>query len=388
MMPSFSKILAHSAPILLGSLLIFLSLSACRSTSDSNQSLFTPVSAEATPTLKVQPARLPDAPTPTSVVPTQVAVETYRHPSGRFSIDYPRRWQFFDRSDGAVFIEPGDRVGYSVFFSDVGQRYSDEELSQYLVTFVAQNFAEDKAFSVISPEQVVEDMVVAQFSGIDDNLGQAINEIRVSQQDTVVFIRLISATEAQWEISEQRLQALVDTFTILDSAPLTAETNAIPSTPEPVWNLVGPTSNEFGFVAPSDWDIVEQTEESVAVKIPDVDVRFEAAVIDQSDGSGYEAAEAAALDYIDEISTRYDNVRHQPPAPYPLGDAEGATIDFLFTAEDVEMAGSVITVIAEGQQYRLIFTAPAEFYEGALEWFNPMIQSFTILDPDTLIIEN
>jgi hypothetical protein len=49
------------------------------------------------------------------------------------------------------------------------------------------------------------------------------------------------------------------------------------------------------------------------------------------------------------------------------------------------MAGSLITAVSEGQLYRITFLAPAEMYEGALQWFNPMYKSFTILPAEELI---
>jgi hypothetical protein len=51
------------------------------------------------------------------------------------------------------------------------------------------------------------------------------------------------------------------------------------------------------------------------------------------------------------------------------------------------MAGSVITAASEGQMYRIVFLAPAEYYQGALEWFNPMYKSFRILSPEELEID-
>ncbi len=371
---------------------LLFSLAACSEASTPNQSLFTPVRPDptATPTLSLAAGNAPEKATPTSVVPPQVPISRYTHPDNRFSIDYPESWEFFERPDGVVFIEPGDNVGYSVFFSDVGETYNETELNQYLVNFVGQNFAQkDESFSVISPEQVTDDFIVAQFSGVDPNLGPAINEIRVSQTNTFVFTLLISAIETQWEISRQRLQALADTFTPLDTTTGPAPQGTTePAPEEPVWLLVGPTSNEFGFVAPSDWDIVEKDERTVVVVRNDLDFRFEANLTpwDGSE-SGYEAAEAAALRYLAEIEATYDNLEHRPPKPFPLATTDGATIDFLFTEDETEMAGSVITTVEADELYHVVFIAPAALYEGALEWFNPMLQSFTLLDPEELIIE-
>ena len=83
---------------------------------------------------------------------------------------------------------------------------------------------------------------------------------------------------------------------------------------------------------------------------------------------------------------KYEDVENLPPAEFPLDTVTGATVDFLYTtAEDVAMAGSVITAAYDEQIFRVVFTAPAEFYGAALQWFNPMYQSFKILPADEMI---
>jgi hypothetical protein len=51
------------------------------------------------------------------------------------------------------------------------------------------------------------------------------------------------------------------------------------------------------------------------------------------------------------------------------------------------MAGSVITAAQEDHLYQIVFTAPAEYYAWALQWFNPMYQSFKMLSPEELLEE-
>jgi hypothetical protein len=92
----------------------------------------TPVSASSGP-----------PPTATPLISDQVLLNLYTHSSERFSISYPANWRYFEQPNGVVILEPGDQAGYSVIFSDAGETYSDEELNQYLVTFVAQNFVEE-----------------------------------------------------------------------------------------------------------------------------------------------------------------------------------------------------------------------------------------------------
>jgi len=363
--------------------LILLGLSSCSGVGQAGRSSFTPIRPDPTFTPTGEASGLNVA--PTSVVPAQVAVSTYTQPDNRFRVDYPANWQTFERPDGVVFVDPGDQAGYSVLFSDVGQSYSEEELNQYLVTFVVENFLDEKSgFSAISQATQADGSVVAQFSSLDPNLGPAINEIRVRQEDSIVFVLLISATEEQWQISKSRLQDLADTFTPVDTSPMVQAT----PTEEPIWLLIGSTTNQFGFLYPSNWIIFEQDEDTVRVGMEDYDVTFEGSVTDWGEATGdlQEVAEETVQVYVDELSKEYEGVQSRPAAEFPLGQVNGATIDFLYTTGDgTAMAGSIIAAASEDKIYRTVFTAPAQLYEGALGWFNPMHKSFKILPEDEVI---
>jgi hypothetical protein len=308
-------------------------------------------------------------------------LNTFTHQSRRFQIDYPVNWQLFERPDGVIFLEPGHRAGYSLFFADTGEVYGAEALDQYLVTFVAQNFAKpDSAFKAISQSRLADGAAVAQFSAQDPILGQAINEIRVSQVETIVFVALISASQAQWPVSEASLQALVDTFTPLQTKPAAAG----PATAEaPVWELVGPAGNTFAFFAPSNWERLFRDESAVEVGQPDNELHFRAESSAWTDlNPAPAAAEAAALAYLAELTARYEALEHSPPGDFPLGTVTGKTVDFLYQVDDKQMAGSIIAAAHKENLYLVVFTAPAELYEAALQWYNPMVQSFTFLEPD------
>jgi len=333
------------------------------------------------------PTEASPASTPTSVISAAVVTERFTHSTHRFSIAYPADWQLLEQPTGVIFIQPENQVGYSVFFNDVSQSYSTEEMNQYLVTFVAQNFVKEGTdFQAISQESLPDGSVVAQFAARDPYLGLAINEIRVKQVETIIFISLVSASEAQWAVSETALQKLADTFTPLDTSSL--KTTSEPSE-EPVWELTGPASNTFGFIVPSDWETLYRDDSTVMVGLPAEAIRFEATTF-AWDGvkPAPAAAQAAALAYLADNAAQYQNLESLAPTEFPLDSSTGATIDFLFTAEDeTPMAGSVITAAHEGNLYRLVFTAPAQFYEGALQWFNPMYQSFRFLNPKEFIDE-
>ena len=200
-MPKYSTI--RLIPVLI---IVSIILFACRS------------GANATPL----PLLTQASPTPREVIPTPVISEKttllpYTHSSGRFSLSYPQAWQPFERPDGVIFIEPEAQAGYSVIFSDVEKPYTPKELNQYLVTFIAQNFAgEGSNFKAISQEERADGAVVAQFSSTDPNLGQAISQVTVWQEGNTVFVLHLSATEPQWEVSAQSLQALTEKFTSLE----------------------------------------------------------------------------------------------------------------------------------------------------------------------------
>lgn len=367
---------------LLLALVIIGPLSACRQTPSADRPLpqaARPPDPTATPKTTGGPP-----PTPTSVVSALVATQVYTHTSHRFSITYPTNWQPSSRTDGVVFVEPGDQAGYSVFFNDVGQVYSTKELNQYLVTFVAQNFVGDKSgFKVISQQKQADGSIRAEFTTRDPKLGQMINEVRVTQLDTIVFIVLISATQAQWQVSQTTLEALTGTLTPLDTTPIA---NTTPTPSSPVWLLIGPTSNRFAFFYSSDWQVTHQDENSVQVAMPDLNFTFEASAFAWP-GTDPAAAEKAAQTYLTSLSKKYKDVQNRPAVKFPLDTiTDGATIDFLYTAAGNTLAGSVITARRDEQMYRIVFTAPAKFYQDALQWFNPMYKSFKILSPDELIV--
>ncbi len=285
-----------------------------------------------------------------------------------------------------MFIDPGDQAGYGVFFNDAGQVYSVQELNQYLVTFVTKNFVgKDADFAPLSQEQKADGSTVAQFSSKDPNLGPALNEVRVSQRDTIVFVLYLSATEAQWQASQNQLHRLADSFTIIDTTPAATS----PATDEPPeWLLTGPTGSTFGFFYPSNWQILRRDEVSVTVGMPETDLVFEASVADSPQAKDTaEAAQKAAQKYVDSLNKDYKDVQTRPVEKFQLDQVtDGATIDFLYTAADgTSKAGSLITAVSEGKLYQVVFSSSAAAYQAALQWFNPMYKSFRILPTGEVI---
>jgi hypothetical protein len=351
--------------------------------------ILTQACRSASPPEPAAPAVMPTAttllptPTPTPIISGQLVLQNYTHPSQRFSLELPENWKFFERDDGVVLLHPSNKAGYSVAFNDVGQVYSEQELNQYLVSFVAKNFLGDGSnFEPINQETRNDGAIVAQFAWVDPNLGPTVSELQVYQKDTIVYVLHLSTAEEQWDLVKEELEQLTNTFTPLDTSPIP---DSEPTAEPPVWTLIGPVDKEFGFFYASDWQIAEQSRNVVSVILPDQQLTFTASSFDWPHAMGDpDSAEKAALAHIE----NYDNVQNLPPAEFPLDTTTGATIDFIYkTDEGVDMAGSVITAAHQGKMYQVVFTAPAATYEQALEWFNPMYKSFRFLSPEDIITE-
>jgi hypothetical protein len=364
-----------------GALILLFSLPACQASAQiTPQPLITP---QATATFS--PTN-----TPTSVVSAQPALADYTHSSNRFRLKYPQNWQTHERADGVIILEPTDQAGYSVVFSDVGQVYSPQELNQYLVTFVAKNFAgRGSGFKAIRQEAQADGSIVAQFSSLDPNLGRAVSELRVFQQDSLVFVLHFSATEEQWSGSYPALQKLMSSFTPLDTSPAATPTAAAEP---PTWALIGPHNKTFGFFYATNWGVVAQGENSVTVKEPTLNMTFTANTFSWPGADNDpKAAEKAALAHLEELSRQFEDMQSLPPTEFPLGGEAGSTIDFFYVDEaGLSFAGSVITAAHKGKMYKIVFSAPAEpveLYDAALQWFNPMVKSFKFLAPEEFVDE-
>lgn len=360
---------------------LLIILIGCQSQPASTAAIATPrQDVLSTPT----PAATTITSAPTSIVSDYVTIQSYVHPSQRFSINYPDSWLPVDRPDGVLFLEPADDGGYSIFFDDVGQSYDLSQLQQYLALFITKNLIDDfKDISIIEETQQPDGSVMIRFSAVEPGLATTMNELRAFQVETILFITLISATEEQWPVSQTKLHELVNSFTPLDTSPAAQVT---PTPTPPVWELVGPRSSEFGFLYPSDWEIISQEKNSVTVGLPDTAITFRASNYPWP-GDASAAAENAAQDYLLEMANKYEDVEALPMTEFPLYNLTGATIDFVYTTEAGDiMAASVITAAQDGKIYRVVFQAPAEVYETSLNWFNPMYKSFKILSTEGLII--
>jgi len=351
-------------------LIVFLiALSGCNAFSPTPATNFEPIQ----PDPSLTPPEAVNSPgVPTSVVPTQVVIQQYAHSSNRFQVDYPAHWQYFEQPNGVQMVEPDGQAGYSVIFNEVDRQYTPDALNQYLSAFIDQNFAEKETdFSLISQESRPDGSATARFSSLDPNLGPTMTQIQVNQHGSILFVTMVSATQEQWQLAADSLQWLANSLRPLDV------TAADPTDEPPEWILIGPTGNTFAFLYPSDWQIAAQTETAVTVEMADYPVSFTGELL-AADSS----AEDMAEQFIADLTEKHSSVESLTPTDFPLDTTTGATIDFLYSANGEEMAGSVITAVQNGQAYRVIFTAPAELYQPSLEWFNPMYKSFKMLPPE------
>lgn len=335
------------------------------------------------------PAPAPTVSLTASNTPTPVSLSdlaTFTHASQRFSLAYPVGWDVFEQDNGVIVLAPGEKFGYSVVFTDVGQLYTPDQMKKYIASFVAQNFADTGLeFKALSYQPQANGSTVARFSTIDPELGPTIGQVNVRQQGPVIYVVYINAPETQWPVLEPVFQTLADSLTVAETAPPASAT----PTP-PVWVLVGPASQEFGFLASSNWQTVTKDDYAISVSSPEQNMVFAASSFPWPGAlSNPQAATEAALAHIAELQANFSNVQHLPPAVYPLDTATGTTIDFVYTtAAGQTVAGSVITAVGEGKMHKIVFTAPPELYDLALEWFNPMLKSFKFLSPQKGLNEN
>ena len=340
-----------------------------------------PVKPIATPNNEATPA---PADQPTPIIADQIRFNQYTHPSNRFSINYPDNWWLVDREDGVLFVEPGDDGGYSVYFDDVGEPYDRDRMRQYLAIFMAANLIDiGQGDEILEERTEPDETIVVRFQSSDPSLGKAINELRAKQYDTIIYIILISANEIQWEVSQTQLQAIVESFVPLDTSPVLQTT---PTDEPPVWMLVGPNNSNFGFFYPSNWEIINQTEETISVGVPELNLVFSAEQQFWLKADN-QAVLQASQNYLNRLEKQNKNLQYSDSVEFPLHELKGINIDFVYTdATNAIHAGSIIAAADQEYIYQVVYTAPITDYRASLALFNPMYQSFKFLNPDELFV--
>ncbi len=332
-----------------------------------------------TPTRPTQPATLP-APT---APPLQFSpVQTITHSSGLFSVQHPTGWDAFEQPDGAIILEPGKQAGYTIVYSNAGESLTRDALQKFLFNFVATNFGgEQTNLQPLGLEKRADGSVVAQFSTTDPTLGPMVSQVKIFQSGNIIYLIYASATEPVWNSSQSQLRALGNTLQPLDAAAVGLPT---PTAAPPEWTLIGPDNKSFGFLVASNWEITRLEDALVSVASPTSGMTFTASSFEwPATDTPQQAALEAATAHLLQVTGSFSNVQQLPPTEFPLDSAAGATIDYVYTDPDGQLvAGSVITGLGNGKMHQIVFTAPAEFYDAALEWFNTMYKSFKFLSPE------
>ena len=321
----------------------------------------------------IRPATPPARATPPTTGPILVQdaiLQTYTHtPSQRFSIAYPADWDVLEQPNGVLFIEPANRAGYSVFISQT----QIEDPNTYALQFVQDNFGASNTFQILSKTETT-----IQFKGDDTNLGPAVNELTFLPDGDDMFLVLITVVEDEWDEAAEDLREITASLTF--SQPATPTPDSTEPDAPPLWLLYGHPSNHFGFLYPDNWQLTDD-DRSVDLVQPEQQYRFSVQVID-APGAGEDAniVETYTQEQVQLLGEQFETFEALPVTAYQAGQGSGYTADYLYQNEEgLAVAGSIIVTGIDDHLYHVSISAPAVLYDEALEWFNPMLQSFKVL---------
>jgi len=301
-------------------------------------------------------------------IPTQ----SYTPRSRLFSIDFPDNWQTFEQADSVIFVDPKGQAGYSVLTSQVEVELSPQALDEFAIQFVRNNFGQEAGFEILAAETGN-----IRFKSVDANFGPSINEAAVTQQGQTVFITMLTAAEDKWETSAEALRQLTGSLQI---HPLQSDASVATPTGPPMWELYTNPELSIAFLYPNNW-IITQTEQSVQSVWPEYQMEFTVdAIPSPGAGEDLKMLENFIRTQSDALETQFDDVQMLPLSNFQAGDVSGYTFDYLYTnPSGKQIAGSIIALGVGDAIYRISISSPAPVYPTALEWFNPMLQSFQVL---------
>ncbi len=320
-----------------------------------------------------QPLQTLALPTPAGVLFENISTQTYTPRSGQFSIDFPDNWRTFEQADRVLFIDPKGQAGYSVFTVQTETGLSSLELDEFTAQFVQRNFGQEPGFEVLAQEGGG----TIRFKSVDAAFGPSINEAAARQQNQTVFITLLTVAEDKWDASAAALRELIGSLQIY---PQSSSPPATPTSP-PMWELYTNPDLSIAFLYPNNW-VITQTEQSVQAVWPEYQMAFTVDVISLP-GAG-ETPETL-ITYLNAqtqtLKTKFTDLQTLPPTEFKAGNMSGYTLDYLYTAPDGEqIAGSIMALGVKDFIYRISISSPAPVYPAALDWFNPMMQSFKIVN--------
>lgn len=350
--------------------LFILLLTAC---GEGQNQAKTPVAPMPIGPAQPQPLQTLASPSPAGALFENIPTQNYTPRSGQFSIDFPDNWRTFEQADRVLFVDPKGQAGYSVFTIQTETGLSSRELDEFAAQFVQSNFGQEPDFEVLAQEGET-----FRFKSIDATFGPSINEAAIRQQDQIAFITLLTVAEDKWDASAAALRELIGSLQI---HPQSSSPPATPTSP-PMWELYTDPDLSIAFLYPNNW-VITQTEQSAQAVWPEYQMAFSVDVI-LSPGAG--KASETLITYLNAqtqtLKTRFEDLQTLPPAEFQAGDMIGYTLDYLYTtgSDNGQIAGSIIALGVDDTIYRIAISSPAPVYPTALEWFNPMMQSFKILN--------
>lgn len=271
-----------------------------------------------------------------------------------------------------VFVDLSGQVAYSILFRRVETTPDQDRLNRFARQFVAENFGDEPNFTWLSDEAGR-----LRFKSLDPNIGSSINQVTFSHQETLVYLSMITALEEYWDEAEAWLQGFADT--LVKSDPLSEQLPEVATDP-PTWLLYTHPNEHFALLYPSNWQL---TEHSQGLVITFVQSQYRLS-IEAFEEPLPEAATDTAYAFIqtqlEQLEAEFTDLQHVPIQAYQQDQIGGYTTDYLYTnAEGVPIAGSIITTLVNNRLFHVAIIAPAQLYEDALLWFNPMMQSFQVL---------
>lgn len=349
---------------------LLILLSACGTGAPSVATALPPAVPQ--PTL-AQPTHSPD-----TLVFDNVPRQTFTHPSGLFSIEYPDNWQVFEQANGVIFVDPTLRAAYGVLFSQADTTLSAPELGRFAEQFVRTQYAAEEGFEMLAAEGTV-----IRFKSRNASLGEAVTEFSVAQQKTMIFFTQVMVGSALWQNSAPAVRALAHSLQ-LDPAQISALPAATPTpTGPPAWALYTHSGGNLAFLYPDNWTVTE-TESGVQAAWPEKAFIFDVQIIPAPAVSA-EVAQADLQQQAEALKTQFTDAQMLPVEAYQVNRVTGYTFDYLYTpAGGAAVAGSMIAVGVQDTLYRITISAPAPAYNAALEWFNMIMSSFQILDGKNL----
>ena len=310
-----------------------------------------------------------------TVLYPNIPLQSYTQPDNQYTISFPANWQAVTQPNGGVvFIDPTNRAAYGVLFTPAEEPLSATDLADFLAQFVQSNFGDDDGFNITRRTDAT-----LQFHSIDPNLGASTTEISATQFGQMLYITQITITDNLWAITTPALRDLAATLQVLQTVP--AETPPTP-TLEPTWLIYTNPQKGIIFPYPNNWKISEDNG-MIQAEWDTTKLSFSVETSIFSSSEPETALQNTLQNRLDTLSDKFSDFQQSPITSYQSGDGTGFTADYSYTNTDgIPMAKSSFVLAQNGALYLITIAAPIATYETALDWFNPMMQNFKIVQPE------